>query len=144
MRRLNVCGRLRERKKNLQDCTARSQVLTSVRPLLRRFICRGPVWECADRVQITATRSRRSVKNWFPDPVSLTVRHTFLSTFLRLRRLLIAGGFRMPRSELDRPPLSPVRPKLYVPSCWREQRSRASEAYVPASAQARTPMGRRV
>ena len=31
---------------------------------------RGPVWEFADRVQITPTRSRRSVKNWLPDPVS--------------------------------------------------------------------------
>src|SRR5215472_5880532 len=34
--------------------------------LLRPFSCRGPVWEFADRVQITATRSRRRVKNWFP------------------------------------------------------------------------------
>src|SRR6516162_10249919 len=143
-RSFHICGRLRERKKNLGDGSARSQVLTSVRPLLRPFICRGPVWEFADRVQITVARSRRSVKNWFPDPVSLTVRHTFLSTFLRLRRLLIASGFKLPRSELDISPPSPVRPKLYVPSCWREQRSRASEAYVPASAQARTPMGCRV
>src|SRR5262249_15003588 len=66
----HICGRLRERKKNLRDGSARSQVLTSVRPLLRPFSCRGPVWEFADRVQITATRSRRSVKNWLPDPVS--------------------------------------------------------------------------
>jgi hypothetical protein len=65
-----ICGRLRERKKNLGDGIARSQVLTSVRPLLRPFICRGPVWEFADRVHITPTRSRRSVKNWLPDPVS--------------------------------------------------------------------------
>src|SRR6266849_479598 len=49
---------------------ARSQVLTSVRPLMRSIICRGPVWEFADRIQITATRSRRSVKNWLADPVS--------------------------------------------------------------------------
>jgi hypothetical protein len=51
-------------------CIARSRVLTSVRPLLRPIICRGPVWEFADRIQITATRSRRSVKNWLADPVS--------------------------------------------------------------------------
>jgi putative CocE/NonD family hydrolase len=51
-------------------CIARSQVLTSVRPLLRPMICRGPVWEFADRIQITATRSKRSVKNWLADPVS--------------------------------------------------------------------------
>ena len=75
--------------------------LTSVRPLLRPLSCRGPVWEFADRVQITATRSKRRVKNWLSDPVSLTVRHIFLSTLLRLRRLLIAGGFKPPRSELD-------------------------------------------
>src|SRR5215470_17764403 len=85
LERFHICGRLRERKRNLRDCIARSRVLTSVRPLLRPLIRRGPVWEFADRVHITATRSRRSVKNWFPDPVSLTVRHTFLSTFLRLR-----------------------------------------------------------
>src|SRR5262249_11620542 len=131
-------------RKNRRDCTTRSQVLTSVRPLLRPFICRGPVWEFADRVQITATRSRHSVKNWLPDPVPLTVRHTLLPTVLRLRRLLIAGGFKPPRPELDRSHLSPVRPKLCVPSCWPEQRSRASVAYVPAFDQARTPMGCRV
>jgi len=108
--------------------------LTSVRPLLRPLSCRGPVWEFADRVQITATRSKRRVKNWLSDPVSLTVRHIFLSTLLRLRRLLIAGGFKPPRSELDISPPSPVRPKLCMPSCWRKQRSRASVACVPASA----------
>ena len=37
---------------------------------MRPIICRGPVWEFADRIQITATRSRRSVKNWLADPVS--------------------------------------------------------------------------
>ena len=68
--RFHICGRLPERKKNLRDCIARSQVLTSVRPVLRPFSCRGPVWEFADRVQITPTRSRRRVKNWLPDPVS--------------------------------------------------------------------------
>jgi hypothetical protein len=66
----HICGRLRERKKNLRGGTARSQVLTSVRPVLRPLSCRGPVWEFADRVQITATRSRRRVRNWLPDPVS--------------------------------------------------------------------------
>src|SRR5262249_48452900 len=137
----HICGRLRERKKNFRDCTARSQVLTSVRPLRRPFSCRGPLWEFADRVQITATRSRRRVKNWLPDPVSLTVRHTFLSPLLRLRRLLIAGGFKPPRPELDRSHPSPVRPKRCAPSCWREQRSQPSAAFVPASARARTLMG---
>jgi hypothetical protein len=68
--RFHICGRLHERKRNLQVCIARSQVLTSVRPLMRPIICRGPVWEFADRIQITATRSRRSVKNWLADPVS--------------------------------------------------------------------------
>src|SRR6266849_1208062 len=63
-----------------QVCIARSQVLTSVRPLMRPIICRGPVWEFADRIQITATRSRRSVENWLADPVSSTVRHTLLPT----------------------------------------------------------------
>lgn len=36
---------------------ARSRVLTSVRPLVRPFICRGPVWEFADRSQNTDARS---------------------------------------------------------------------------------------
>ena len=66
----HICGRLRERKKNPRDSIARSQVPTSVLPVLRPLSCRGPVWEFADRVQITATRSRRRVKNWLPDPVS--------------------------------------------------------------------------
>ena len=51
-------------------CIARSQVLTSVRPLMRPIDGRGPVWEFADRIQITDTRSRRSVENWLADPVS--------------------------------------------------------------------------
>ena len=143
--RFHICGRLHKRKKNLRDCIARSQVLTSVRPLLRPFSCRGPVWEFADRVQITATRSKaRCEKLASRSRLSLTVRHTLLSTLLRLRRLLIAGGFKTPRPELDRSLLSPVRPKPCAPSCWQAQRLRASAAYVPASAQARTPMGCRV
>src|SRR5262249_35495672 len=76
--------------------------------------------------------------------LSLTVRHTFLSTLRRLRRLLLAGGFKLLRTELGRSRLSPVRPKLCVPSCWREQRSRASVAYAPTFAQSRPPIGRRV
>src|ERR1051325_7965462 len=68
--RFHICGRLRGRKRNLQVCMARSEVLTSVRPLMRPIICRGPVWEFADWIQITGTRSRRSVKNWLADPVS--------------------------------------------------------------------------
>jgi hypothetical protein len=72
-------------RRNLRDCIARSRVLTSVRPLLRPFICRGPVWEFADRIQITVARSRPSVKNWLADSrLSSTVRHTFLPTALRL------------------------------------------------------------
>src|SRR5262249_16464257 len=76
--------------------------------------------------------------------LSVTVRHTLLSTLLRLRRLLIAPGFKTPRPELDRSPLSPVRPKPCAPSCWQAQRLQASVAYVPASAQARTPTGCRI
>src|SRR3981081_2105177 len=68
--RFHICGRLRGRKRNLQVCIARSRVLTSVRPLMRPIICRGPLWGFADRSQITATRSRRSVKNWLGDAVS--------------------------------------------------------------------------
>jgi hypothetical protein len=70
VRTFHICGRLRGRKRNLREGIARSRVLTSVRPLMRPFTCRGPVWEFADRVQITATRSRRSVKNWLTDSVS--------------------------------------------------------------------------
>jgi hypothetical protein len=66
----HICGRLRGRKRNLQVRIARSRVLTSVRPLMRPIICRGPVWEFADRIQITAPRSRRRVENWLADPVS--------------------------------------------------------------------------
>jgi hypothetical protein len=35
---------------------ARSRVLTSVRPLARPFMCRGPVWEFADRIQNSHAR----------------------------------------------------------------------------------------
>src|ERR1051325_4668777 len=55
--RFHIWGRLRGRKRNLQVCMARSEVLTSVRPLMRPIICRGPVWEFADWIQITGTRS---------------------------------------------------------------------------------------
>jgi hypothetical protein len=32
--------------------------------------CRGPVWEFADRVQITEARSKHFAPNWLSDPVS--------------------------------------------------------------------------
>jgi hypothetical protein len=48
-------------------------VLTSVRPLMRPFICRGPVSEFADQVQIKTACSRHSVANWLPDPASPTL-----------------------------------------------------------------------
>jgi hypothetical protein len=122
----------------------RSQVLTSVRPLLRPFICRRPVWEFANRVlnhshaleaqcEKLVSRSRFiHCAPYFPfDPPTSP-------------RTPDHGRLKLLRSEFDISPPSPVRPKLCVPSCWREQRSRASEAYVPASAEAGSPMGCRV
>jgi hypothetical protein len=44
---------------------ARSRVLTCVRPLLQLFTRRGPVWEFAERVQITAACFKHVVANWF-------------------------------------------------------------------------------
>jgi len=38
---------------------ARDRVLPCVRPLMRPFTCRGPVWEFADQVHITGARSKR-------------------------------------------------------------------------------------
>src|SRR3954469_16175574 len=47
---------------------ARRRVLTCVRPLMRRVSCRGPRWESADRVQITAAYSRYGVAHWLSRP----------------------------------------------------------------------------
>jgi hypothetical protein len=54
-------------------------VLTSVRPLMRPFIRRGPVWEFAGQVQIRAACSRHSVANWLPDLASPTLAPYFPS-----------------------------------------------------------------
>ena len=40
-------------------------MLTCVRPLVRLFTCRGPVWEFAERVQFNFARSRRVSMIWF-------------------------------------------------------------------------------
>lgn len=40
-----MCGRPLRCKKNLLDGAACDRVLTCVRPLMRPFTCRGPVWE---------------------------------------------------------------------------------------------------
>ena len=38
---------------------ARDRVLPCVRPVLRPFTCRGPVWKFADQVHIIGARSKR-------------------------------------------------------------------------------------
>ena len=50
-----ICHRLR----------ACGQVLTCVRPQLRRSTCRGPLWKSADRVHYAYARSRRHSVSWF-------------------------------------------------------------------------------
>ncbi len=65
---------------------ARSRVLTSVRPLVRLFVGRGPVWECEGWVQIIQTCSKHAVLSWFPQPGLTTIAPYRPVDLLRLRR----------------------------------------------------------
>ena len=72
---INVCGRPLECKhvvRTVQGLWSGTVVCPASR--LRRFICRGPVWRCEDRVHIVyaSLKALRSVPG-FPDPVSMTV-----------------------------------------------------------------------
>jgi len=98
-----------------------------------------PVWEFADRVQIThGVLLERTVESpGFPDPVSPTVRHTLLrptyaSTPLRLMAV------RPPAPELDRVRPWQAGPRRSVRSCWPRPRRPACGASWPASAPARS------
>lgn len=55
----------RMQEESLVQAAARDRVLPCVRPLLRPFDGRGPVWEFEDQVQIIGTRSKRSPCAWF-------------------------------------------------------------------------------
>ena len=72
----NICGRPHWSKGNHQNDGRVGWVLTSVRPLVRPFNCRGPVWEFANQVQIRAACSKHIVASWMPGSVSRPLRHT--------------------------------------------------------------------
>ena len=50
---LSICGRPFQARENVGVVVARGRMLSSVRPLMRQEDSRRPVWEFADRVQIT-------------------------------------------------------------------------------------------
>jgi hypothetical protein len=135
----SICGRPRGSKGHLQNDRRVGWVLTSVRPLMRPFKCRGPVWEFANQVQIRAACSKHFVANWMPDPVSRPLRHTFLptaptpSTTSRSRPNLTP-----PRPELCKLHPSTAAPRRSGLSCWPMPLSRASAACAPAFARATT------
>ncbi len=52
--------------------TARSWVLTSVRPRMRPHRRRRPIWKFADQLQIRSACLEHLVMNWLTDPVSPT------------------------------------------------------------------------
>jgi hypothetical protein len=54
-----MCGRPLGCKQNLGTGVVRDRVLPCLRPLMRRSMCRGPVWECESRNRITTARSKR-------------------------------------------------------------------------------------
>src|SRR4051794_28607359 len=60
---------------------ARSRVLTSVRPLARPLMCRGPVWEFGDRIQNSHARLRALIhKLAFRSGLSSTIAPSLPST----------------------------------------------------------------
>lgn len=56
IKKYNVCGHPGLCKKNLQGLYRRGLVLTSVRPVLRLYTRRWPIWEYADRIHSLQNR----------------------------------------------------------------------------------------
>ena len=118
-------------------------VLPSVRPLMRPVICRGPVWEFANQVQIRAACSRHCVANWLPGSVAPTLApYSPSDRPYTFDDLSAASELMPPRPELCRHPPSLRWPRRSAPSCWPVPRSPASAACEPECVQAMIPPAR--
>src|SRR6185437_15891268 len=84
---LSICGRPLSGKGNVGVVVARGRMLSSVRPLMRQEDSRRPVWEFADRVQITQSVLEALWKALVvPVPSRRLLRHTLLSLALTSSR----------------------------------------------------------
>jgi hypothetical protein len=74
-------------RENVGVVVARSRMLSSVRPLMRQEDSRRPVWEFADRVQITHSVLEAQWKALVvPAPSRRLLRHTLLPLTLTFSR----------------------------------------------------------
>jgi len=77
---LSICGPPLQARENVGIVVARGRMLSSVRPLMRQKDSRRPVWEFADRVQITLSVLEALWKALVvPAPSRRLLRHTLLS-----------------------------------------------------------------
>ena len=112
--------------------------------VVRQFTRRGPVWRCADRVQIGVARSKRSETHWFSRsrlidrlPLPSDWPSHILDDSKRDRRLT-----RGPRPKLGRPRPSSSAPRRSALCGWPAPPRRQGGAFSSACARARTPRER--
>jgi hypothetical protein len=102
-------------------------------------MCRGPVWEFADQVQIRAACSKHFVANWLPDPVSRPFApYPPSDRPYALDDPTITGEPMPPRPELCKFHPSTTTPRQSGRSCWPTPLTPASSACAPACALATT------
>jgi len=126
---MDMYGRPRRCKKNLRSCAAHGQVLTCIRPLMRRshmprarMGVRG-----SDPLQSRALVALVH-ELVFPIPSRRPLRHTLRLTFLRRRQPSRSRPMR-PRSEFDIPHHWRAEPMRRAPSCWPMPPAPAWAAY---------------
>jgi len=85
-------------RENVGIVVAHGRMLSSVRPSMRQEHSRRPVWEFADRVQITQACSKHCGKPWLSQP--------------RLADCCAILSFRSPLRRRDRSQPTPPRPEL--------------------------------
>ena len=84
---VSICGRPLQDRENVWIVAARGRMLSSVRPVMRQEDSRRPVWEFADRVQITHSVLEAQWKALVvPAPSRRLLRHTLLPLALTSSR----------------------------------------------------------
>lgn len=111
--------------------------------IVRLFTRRGPVWRCADRVQIGVARSKRSETHWFSRPrlidrLSLPVDWPSHILDDPKRDQRITRGLRL---KLGRPLPSSLVPRRSVLCGSPMPLRRRDEAFSLSCARAKTPRG---
>ena len=119
----------------------RDRVRSCVRPPGAAFSCRGPVWRCADRVQITlGALEGRCGFPWFSRSGSSIICPCKSFAFLTPRTPDPSAGRGLYSVRPSRPPGNPrsssSSPRRHAPSCWPVRSPPACAASSPASAQA--------